>query len=282
MRNVKRLGFYKEVVLHAVVIAFLVVTVFPIFWMLFSSIKPTSLVFANPPVWVFTPTLENYRQALGLGVRGWGAGMPQYFVNSLIIASVVTISNVAVGALGGYGLARLRGGDLLSLLFLLAKMLPPTVLILPFFLIVRRLGLSDTHLGLILVYTALNLPFCVWMARGYFLDLPREIEEAAMIDGCSRLRSLLAIVAPLAFPGLVAIAILVFVFSWNEFMFGMILTSQKARTLPVAASLFITDEAILWGPMTATAVLIMVVPMLITLVAQKYIVGGLISGSLKG
>ncbi|HHV63002.1 MAG TPA: carbohydrate ABC transporter permease [Firmicutes bacterium] len=274
---------WKEVAIHGGILTFLLITVFPIFWMLISSIKPPGIVFATPPVWIFKPTLENYIQALGYGPRGWGTGMSHFFWNSLVIATVVTVSNLIIGALAGYGMARYKvGGETLPLAFLLGKMLPPTVLILPFFLIIKKLGLGDSQLGLVLAYTALNLPFCVWMARGFFLDLPREIEEAAMIDGCSRLQSLIRVVAPLALPGLIAIGILVYVFCWNEFMFAMILTSLKARTLPVAASLFITDEAILWGPMTATGVIIMSVPILLTLVAQRYIIAGLSAGALKG
>lgn len=281
-RSSKFLLTLKEVIIHGFVLIFLIFYVFPIFWMGISSIKPPGVVWALPPVWIFKPSLENYSIAIGHGGRGWGTGMAQFAINSFMVASLVTVTNLILGALAGYSMARFKtGGKILPLTFLLGKMLPPIVLVLPFFLIIKRMGMGDSISGLIVTYTAINLPFCAWMAWSFFLDLPRELEEAARIDGCSRFQSLVSIIAPLAFPGLIAIGILVFVFCWNEFMFALVLTSLRARTLPVAASLFITDEAILWGPMTATGVIIMSVPVLLILVAQKYIVSGLKSGALK-
>lgn len=273
----------KEVLIHAIIIVFLIFFIFPIFWMIISSIKPAGLVFAIPPKWLFQPSMENYQAALGGGSRGWGVGIHKYFINSFVVATIVTLSNLAIGAFAGYGMARYRvGGKILPLAFLLGKMLPPTVLVLPFFLIIKNLGLSDSQFALIIAYTAINLPFCVWMSWSFFLDLPWEIEEAAIIDGCSKWKLLSRIIVPMASPCLIAIGILVYVACWNEFLFAMTLTSRNARTLPVVASLFITDEAILWGPMSATCVLIMALPILFTLFAQKYIISGINAGAVKG
>lgn len=273
----------KEILIHVIIIVFLIPFIFPIFWMIISSIKPAGLVFATPPKWLFQPSMENYQAALGGGSRGWGVGMHQYFINSFVVAIIVTLSNLAIGAFAGYGMARYRvGGKTLPLAFLLGKMLPPTVLVLPFFLIIKNLGLSDSQFALIIAYTAINLPFCVWMSWSFFLDLPWEIEEAAIIDGCSKWKLLSRIIIPMASPCLIAIGILVYVGCWNEFLFAMTLTSRNARTLPVVAFLFITDEAILWGPMSATCVLIMALPILFTLFAQKYIISGINAGAVKG
>jgi multiple sugar transport system permease protein len=283
MLSVQKGSNLKEILIYTIIIVFLLIFIFPVFWMMFSSIKPPGLVFATPPKWLFQPTLENYQSAIGGGSRGWGSGMPHFFLNSLLIAIIVTLSNSAIGAFAGYGMARYRvGGATLPLAFLLGKMLPPTVLVLPFFLIIKNLGMSDSQFSLIMAYTAVNLPFCVWMSWSFFLDLPREIEEAAIIDGCTRWQLLIRVVMPLASPCLIAIGILVYVACWNEFLFAMTLTALKARTLPVVASLFITDEAILWGPMTATCVIIMSIPFLLTIFAQKYIIAGISAGALKG
>lgn len=209
--------------------------------------------------------------------------MFQFFLNSFITATIVTISNLAIGAYAGYGMARYNtGGSTLPLVFLVGKMLPPVVLLLPFFLLIKNLGLSDSLFVLIIAYTATSLPFSVWMSWSYFLDLPEEIEEAATIDGCSKLTLLTKVVIPMASPCLIAIGILIFVGCWNEFLFASTLVGLKARTLPVVSALFITDEAILWGPMTATCVLIMSVPIIITFFAQKYIISGISAGALKG
>ena len=273
----------KEIVVYVTVSVFLLFFIFPVFWMVFSSIKPPGFVFATPPKWLFHPTLENYQAAIGGGSRGWGAGMIRFFINSLVVSTIVTLSNLAIGAFAGWGMARYKvGGSTLPLIFLLGKMLPPTVLVLPFFLIIKNLGLSDSQFALVLAYTAINLPFCVWMSWSFFLDMPLEIEEAAIIDGCSKWKLISRIIVPLATPCLIAIGILVYVACWNEFLFAMTLTSLKARTLPVVASLFITDEAILWGPMTATCAIIMAIPVLLTLFAQKYIIAGINAGALKG
>ncbi len=279
----KRRKAVKEVCVYTVVTLFLMLMVFPLFWMAISSIKPAGIVFATPPVWKFTPTMDNYKEALGYGSRGWGSSIPKYFLNSAIVAAVVTVTNLVVGGLAGYGMARYRlGKEKLPLLFLFGRMLPPMVLVLPFFLLTKNLQLGDSIFALVIAYTAINLPFCVWMTWSFFLDFPNEIEEAALVDGCNKFQSVVKIIIPLSAPGLISIGILVFVACWNEFLFASTLASVNSRTLPVAASLFITDEAILWGPMTATCMVIMAVPALITIFAQKYIVSGISLGALKG
>ena len=279
----KRVKTSKEIFIYTTVISFLVFVIFPLFWMFISSIKPAGIVFSTPPVWIFKPTLDNYVEAIGGGTRGWGADIPKYFINSLVVAVVVTLSNMIIGSTAGYGMARYKiGKDVLPLTFLIGKMLPAMVLILPFFLLIKQVSLSNSIFSLILAYTAINLPFCVWMSWSFFLDFPDEIEEASMIDGCNKLQSVVKVIIPLVIPGLISISILVYVACWNEFLFASTIAGMNARTLPVAASLFITDEAILWGPMTATSMIIMIVPALITLFLQKYIVSGLSLGALNG
>lgn len=260
-----------------------VVFIFPVYWMAVSAIKPPGIVFAIPPKWFFQPTMVNFTEAFAVRSGGGQYGLGSFFLNSFTIAALTTLICLIIGSMAGYSMARYgTGGRALPIVFLVGKMLPPMVLILPFFILLRTLKMTDSHFGLVLVYTALNLPFCVWMSWSYFLDLPRELEEAALIDGCSQIATIYRIMLPIALPGLVSIVILTFVGCWNEFMFALTMTGIRVRTLPVVASLYITDEAIRWGPMTATCVVIMSVPILITIFAQRYIVEGLCAGAIKG
>lgn len=272
----------RGVVVHLGFYVIFLLSFFPLLWIVLTAFKPGSDAFAVPPTWVFVPTLENFEQALGAG--GTGGAFASYLGNSLLVSVVSTTLTLALGAMAGHTLARkLRGraGESVPLAFLLAKMIPALVLILPLYLLMQTLGLIDSPAALIIAYTAFNLPFAVWMSRGFFRDVPLEIEEAAYVDGASHWTSFWRVALPLAVPGLAATAILVFMAAWNEFLFAKLLTSQYGRTAPVAASLFITDDAILWGPIAATATLIIGVPLVLTMLLQKYIVRGLAAGALK-
>ena len=271
----------RELLVYGLVGAILIMAIFPICWMILSAFKPTSLTFAIPPAWVFEPSLENFQRALG-GGRGWSSSLPHYFFNSVLVATTTTVITVTLGAMAGHVLARYRtGGETLPLGFLFARMMPALVLILPLYLIIKTANLIDNPISLIVTYTAFNLPFAVWMARGFFNEVPQELEEASRVDGCTRWQSFTRVAVPLAIPGLATTTVLIFITAWNEFLFALLLTSLNGRTAPVAASLFITDEAILWGPITATGTLIISVPIILTLILQRHIVRGLMEGALK-
>lgn len=273
--------YSREGLVYSVVGLILLFAIFPLVWMFLSSLKPPALTFAIPPAWTFEPSIENYQRALG-GDRGWGASLPRYFVNSVVVATTTTIITVAMGATAGHVLARYRvGGEALPLGFLFAKMMPAIVLVLPLYLIMNAANLIDNPIALIATYTAFNLPFAVWLARGFFAEVPEELEEAGLIDGCTRWQAFLRVAVPLAVPGLATMTVLIFITSWNEFLFALLLTNLDGRTAPVSAALFITDEAILWGPITATGCMIIGVPLVITLFLQRYIVRGLMEGALK-
>lgn len=255
----------------------LVAVLFPILWVVMSAFKTRGQAQAIPPVWIFKPTFNNFISAFVK--RDFG----RLLVNSLIVSLSSTFLSVFLGSLAGYALARfpIKGRNSVLMWILSIRMFPPIAAIIPFFLLYNRLGLIDTRIGLIIAYTGFNLPFAVWIMRGFFLEVPRELDEAALIDGCSPWRVFTRIVIPLAAPGLVATAIFAMLFSWNEFMFALILCRSRSQTMPVGVMGFITHRGVLWGEIMAAASVIMVPMVAFTMFAQKYLVRGLTFGAVK-
>ncbi|HML17529.1 MAG TPA: carbohydrate ABC transporter permease [Bryobacteraceae bacterium] len=266
---------------YFVAIGALLVSVVPVYWLITISLKHEIDQFAYPPRWIgFAPTLEHYREA-------FGGSFGIYFMNSVILAAVSTLAALAIGVPAAYGLARFewpgRWRDHLSDWILSTRMLPPIVTIVPLFLMLREVRLLNSLIGLAIVYTAFNLPFVVWMMRGFFEEVPREIEEAAMLDGESRLGALLRIVVPLVKPGLAATAVFCLIVAWNEFLFALILTqTEAAMTLPVGIASRVTQYEIKWGVMSAAGVAAMLPVLAFAAAAQKYLVRGLSLGAVKG
>lgn len=274
----KTVGAIAERVLFWLTIALVVAwSAFPILMVVLTSFKSRLDAFRMPPVWLFKPTLSNYRQIFELSPFG------AYFTNTLVVASVSTTFALVVGSLAAYSLARFkfRAGEQLSFWIISIRMTPPVAAAIPVFILMRRLGLLDTRLGLIIMYTTFNLPFAIWLMKGFFADIPVGLEESALIDGCSRLQAFWRIAFPLAAPGLVATAIFCFTFTWNEFFFALILTGTRSQTLPVAITSFIRETGIMWGHMFAAGVLIMAPMVVFTLLAQKYLVRGMTMGAVK-
>lgn len=253
-------------------------TLFPIFWITSASFKTELSLYARPPQWLFTPILDNYRRVL--------TNIPflQYVTNSLVIALGTTLGSLVLGTLAGYGFARFkfRGSDAVRFLVLVTRMAPRMVLVVPYYLMMQRLGLLDTYTGLVIAYVSFALPFSIWLLIGFFVDVPLEVEEAAMIDGCNRLGVLLRVVIPIAAPGLVVAAIFAFLVSWNEFLFALILSGVEAKTLPVVIAGLSTDVGPLYGEMSAAAVMVMLPNVVMTLALQRYLVTGLTLGAVKG
>jgi multiple sugar transport system permease protein len=254
----------------------------PVYWMLTISLKHEVDQFAVPPKWFsFSPTLEHYADAF-LG-RSFG----QYLANSLIVALGSTACALVLGTLAAYSLARFRLprrlDQKLALWILSTRMMPAIVTAVPLFLIMRNLRLVNTRVSLVIVYTAFNLPFVVWMMRGFFVEVPRDLEEAAMVDGDSRLGAFRRIVLPLVTPGLAATAVFCLVVSWNEFLFALVLTqTDDAMTLPVGIAGRVTQYGIQWGAMSAASVVAIVPILTFALAVQKYLVRGLSLGAVKG
>ena len=208
----------------------------------------------------------------------------EYLKNSLVIAIGTTVGSLVLGMLAGYGFARFRfpGSDAVRFMVLVTRMAPRIVLVVPYYLMMQRLGLLDTYTGLVIAYISFALPFTIWLLIGFFMDVPLEIEEAAMIDGCSRVGVLLRVVLPIVAPGLVVAAIFAFLVSWNEFLFALILSGVKAKTLPVVIAGLNTDAGPLYGEMSAAAVMVMLPNIVMTVALQRYLVQGLTLGAVKG
>jgi multiple sugar transport system permease protein len=258
--------------------AVLVWTLVPLFWMLSASVKTELQLYLRPPRWLVPPVWDSYRQVL------FEVPFAQYFANSLAVAAGTTVGAMGLGALAAYGFSRFafRGAATIRFLILMTRMVPRIALVVPYFLMMLRLGLLDTYTGLILAYVSFALPFTIWLMIGFFDEVPRDVEEAAFVDGCSRYRAFRDVVLPLAAPGLVVTGIFAFLLSWNEFLFALILSGVHSKTLPVVIAGFNTDVGPLYNEMSAAAVLVMIPTVILTLALQRHVVRGLTLGAVKG
>jgi len=253
-------------------------TLFPLYWILAASFKTELSLYAKPPQWVFSPILENYKRVL------FNIPFFQYLGNSLLIALGTTIGSLVLGTLAAYGFSRVkfRGSEVLRFLILVTRMVPRMTLVVPYYLLMMKIGMLDTYIGLVIAYVSFALPFSIWLLIGFFDDVPIEVEEAAMVDGCTPLGTLIRVVIPIAAPGLAVAAIFAFLVSWNEFLFALILSGPASKTLPVVIAGLTTDLGPLYGEMSAAAVMIMLPNIVMTLVMQRYVVRGLTLGAVKG
>ena len=266
----------RVIVRYAIIAIIIVVFFFPIYWMLITSMKPQEEVLYYPPAF-YPPefTIRYYIQAFDY--RG-GTGL----INSLIVTGTVTVIATALGAMGGYAFARYKiGGFHLPFVILSTRMMPAVAAIIPLFLFMQQLGLIDTYAAVIAVHLIITLPFAIWMMRGFFLEVPVELEEAAVIDGCSKWQLFTRIALPLAAPGIAVTALFSFIFSWNDFFFALVLTRREAITLPVVISGLYVQHGVLWPVMTATAAMGMLPVFALALVAQRYLVRGMTLGAIK-
>ena len=238
----------------------------PVLWIAMTSFKSQREVFSFPPVFIPEQIdLRHYRAILS------GAG-GRALRDSFAVASGSTLLSLFVGVPAAYSISRFRiGGDQLPMWILSIRMFPPVVAAIPLFLLYRQIGLHDTHLGLAVAYLTFNVPFVVWMMKGFFDDLPAELEDAALVDGANRWQAFVRIALPLSVPGLVSTALLCFVFAWNEFLLALFLTRSNVTTLPVALSSLVGGHQILWGQIGALAIAL-----------QRYVVQGLTLGAVKG
>ncbi|PID58145.1 sugar ABC transporter permease [candidate division KSB3 bacterium] len=263
---------------YVVVVVGAAVSLFPIFVMITTSFKIRTDAFSIPPKWLFVPTLQNYIHVL------FSQNFFRYFVNSIIIALLATLFSVVLGALAAYALARFRfmGKGVVIMGTLLLRMVAPVILVIPIFILWNKLGLINGRFGLVLTYVALNLSFNIWVLRTFILEIPVELEEAALIDGCGEFTIFFKIILPLIAPGLAVASIFTFRIAWNEFILSLVLTNRFTRTLPVAVSLYLTDHGIEWGQITAIATIIAVPAFIFTFTAAKSLIMGLTAGAVKG
>jgi multiple sugar transport system permease protein len=267
-----------SIVANILVILVLIVFMFPIVMIFLTSIKNRADALASPPVWIFTPTFSNYTDVFQQ------YPFSSYLRNSILVATLNTVIALIIGVPAAYALARFRfrGANHVQFWVLSQRMMPAIAAIIPLFILFRRFGLTNSIAGLILIYLTSSLPFIVFMLTRFFEEIPRELEEASLVEGSSWFGAMTRIAIPLARPGIAATAIFTFIFSWNEFLFALILTStERAQTMPVAVTLFIRETGIEWGYMTAVAVIMMIPTALLTLAAQRHLVQGLTMGALK-
>jgi len=268
----------KRIILIIATVVIFGVILFPPVVLFVTSIKTDIDALSFPPKWIFDPTIKNYVAILKT------SPLVGYALNSLIVAFLNTVLCLIVGSMAAYSLARFRfkGADNIAFWILSIRMMPPVAAIIPIYILMKNIGLLDTPWCLVITYLTFNLPFVVWMMKGFFEEIPREIEESALIDGCSDFGIFLRIALPLVAPGLVATAILVFIFSWNEFLFALILTGTKAVTLPVGIIGYMKETGINWGYMTAGGILALIPVIVFMILVQKHLVKGLTLGALKG
>jgi multiple sugar transport system permease protein len=263
----------------ATIIAALIFFLGPFFWILTTSVKANEDYFAYPPVWV--PADASLKHYAALFTRSSGA---RYFTNSLMISTLSMLAALVVSLPTAYSIARWRfGGGFLSLVLLVLRMLPAIALIIPLYIMYKLLGLTNSYLGLVLVYTVLYVPFAVWLLVGFLRDFPVEIEEAALIDGCSRLRALVSVVVPIIAPGLAVVALFSFIATWNEFLFAIVLTGIETKTMMVLVTSFTSGGTdMFYGEASASVVLGVLPAFIVAFLLQRYLVKGLALGGTKG
>lgn len=260
-----------------VVVIYAAIVLFPIFWMAAMMVMPDDAMFARPTVWLFRPTLEHFSYVLELGFL-WN------LLTSFILSLVSTALVIVIGTPAAYAFARfdMKFKDDLFLFILATRMAPPVCLVIPFYLIFAKLSLLDTFTGLTLAYMTFNLSFYVWVLRSFCRDLPVELEEAAALEGWSRVQIFRRVVFPLLRNGIVATAVLCFIFAWNEFLFAFMLGGESVQTLPVSIPKLITSQGVRWGEMAVVGITALLPVLTAVFLLQRHIVRGLTLGAVKG
>jgi multiple sugar transport system permease protein len=248
---------------------------FPLLWLFLTSIKPPADTFAYPPVFIFPPTGESYSQVLAQ------SDFPRYLLNSVIVSLLSTFIALCLGLPAAYALARLpvRGKGVWRAFALVPQMLPPIVIVIPVYMIFRSMGLLDNVVSLAFTYLAFTVPISIWIMLSFVEDLPVELDEAANLDGASRYQTLRHIILPLVRPGLAAAAVICLLYTWNEFLYALILTGENAKTAPVAIVGFMTNKEIYWGKIAAAGTIVLIPVLAFGIVAHRHLVRGLATGS---
>jgi ABC-type glycerol-3-phosphate transport system permease component len=258
----------------------LIWTLVPFYWMIATSLKTDREIYGFEATLIPRhPTLAAYRL---LFVK---TPFVKYVRNSTIIAVATTIASLVLGCLGAYALARLRfpGRKAIARGLVFTYLVPPSLLFIPLFAVMSAFRLIDTHHGLVLAYLGFTVPFCTWLLMGYFRSVPLELEEAALVDGCSRMGTLVRIILPMALPALAVVAFFSFTQAWNEFLYAQVfVSSNEVRTVTSGISLFIVEDVFFWGPMMGAAVLSALPPVVLYLIFQRWVVKGLTLGGVKG
>lgn len=251
--------------------------IFPVLWMVVTGFKTEVEAISTPPIFFFVPTLSQFAMA-------FSGGFFAYLFNSAVASLISTALALVLGIPAAYAMVfqmRKKSEDNMLFFVLSTRFLPFAAILIPLFVIITHLNLLDNLLTLIIVYTAMNLPLMIWMSRSYFMDLPKEVLEGAWLDGATTLQTMVRIVVPMAAPGLAAAALLSIIFAWNDFFFAVTLTYTNSPTLPIMVATFTSNEGLFLARVSALATMIILVPVLIGIYAQRHLVHGLTGGALK-
>jgi len=280
MASVTRTRRILKWVGNSLLAVLLVWTLVPFYWMVATSLKKDKEIYGFEATLIpRQPTLDAYRR---LFVQ---TPFVKYMRNSTIIAVSTTLASLAFGSLGAYALARLRfpGRTFIARGLIYSYLVPSSLLFIPLFAVMSVLALIDTREALILAYLSFTVPFCTWLLLGYFRSVPIELEEAALVDGCSRISALVRIILPMSLPALAVVAFFSFTLAWNEFIYANVLVnSEDVRTITTGLTLFIVEDVFFWGPLMAASCLATVPPVLVYLVFQRWVIKGLTLGAVKG
>ena len=270
----------KKILSYVTLIIVSALSAFPVIWMILMSTRPNVEVFSIPPTIIpkkFTP--QTYIQVLS------NSTYMRFFFNSYIVGLMVTLVSIIVATFAGYGFSRFkfRGSGLMNVFIVTTQMVPPITLLIPYFAMIVTINLYDTYGGLIVTYASFSLPYAILMMTAYFNTIPRELDEAAIVDGASRFRVLCSVVLPAAIPGIISTGVYTFLLAWNEFLFALTLTrSTNMRTVPVGISILMGEHAYNWNTMMSISILGSIPVLLIFVIAQKYFISGLAAGAVKG
>ncbi len=279
MYVVKKTKRVHRILLYLGLAFFLFWSLAPVYWVLVTSLKTSSEIYAYPPSLIPADmTLENYREVL------FNSPFPIFIKNSLITAFAVTVISIVIAAPAAFAIARLvfPGRRLVARSIVVTYLLPPTFLFIPLFVVLQTIGLIDSRPGLVLAYLTFTVPFCTWMLIGYFRSIPRELDEAARVDGASRLRTLISVVLPIAAPALSVMALFAFTHAWNEFLYSLVYVhSTQAKTFTSGLVGMMMGDTFIWGQLMAGSIIAILPIFIIYVFAQKYLIEGLAAGGVK-
>lgn len=271
-------GIIIKIAINIITILIILLFLFPILYIISTAFKPKLFAFTVPPIWFIKPTFENFMLVFQK------QGFFQNLSNSLIISIISTVGAILVGAPAAFALSRYNFKGKSNLLFwiLSTRMAPAIAVVIPFFMIVRNLGIYDKQVSIIVIYLVFNIPLAVWLLKSFFDGIAKDFEEAAMVDGCTAIGAFFRVVIPLTKPGIATTAIFCFIFSWNEFLMALVLTGIRAKTLPILITGYIQQTSgILWAEMSAASLIIMIPAVIFTFIGQRYLIRGLTFGALK-
>ena len=280
MSSILHKRWLRQILVYVLALGLAALCAAPLFWMALTSIKPDKEIFASPPgFWTSNGSFDAYSRLFA------DTNFLDYLQNSIIVAGSATLLCIFVATLAGYGITRFRfwGRETFAATALFTYMMAPIMIVVPFFILMRGLGLTNTHFGLTLAYSAFALPFSLWLLRSFFQSIPLELEEAAMIDGATRPQAVLHVIVPLALPGVIATSIFTFIVAWNDYLFARILISTDSlKTLPVGMQDLMDSSFLDWGLIMAAGVMITIPALIFFVAIQRFLIAGWGAGGVKG